>query len=126
MRLDWRPSAAFFLAGLIIGSLSGSWAQRRAAYSFWTSKDPSRSLARLDKRLALDGNQQKAVLTALEKRRARMETFRKDALSSFMAIRSDTRTEIRQVLSPEQQRKFDELGARFEAKHKAFFQQFGR
>jgi Spy/CpxP family protein refolding chaperone len=82
--------------------------------------DPAQRTAELTKHLHLTPDQQAKVKSTLERARSEMESLRGGSMSrpdrhaKMMEIRSNTNAQIRAVLDPEQQKKFDRMQARQE------------
>jgi Spy/CpxP family protein refolding chaperone len=82
--------------------------------------DPAQRTAELTKHLHLTADQQAKVKSTLESARSEMESLRGGSMSQpdrhakMMEIRSNTNAQIRAVLDPEQQKKFDRMQARQE------------
>jgi Spy/CpxP family protein refolding chaperone len=76
-----------------------------------------RLLERLTRELDLTDDQRSKVEAVLTARRSRLDALQQDVRAKFEAEQDSLRTEIRAVLTPEQQQKFDErekeLRARF-------------
>lgn len=83
--------------------------------------DPARRTEELTRQLRLTSNQQPKVLEALQSQRSQMESLRQDASlsgpdrrSKMMEIHKSTSEQIRSILDPNQQKKWDEMQARRE------------
>ncbi|MFA6091947.1 MAG: hypothetical protein WCU88_04925 [Elusimicrobiota bacterium] len=118
MNISWKRMFPIFILGLVLGAAAGSWLQRTAARRFMRGPDPAKMASRLSKQLSLDARQHEALLTLLEGRRAQLDAMRTEGHQKFEALRASTDAEVRKLLTPEQQPKFDALIARWEARHK--------
>jgi protein CpxP len=67
-----------------------------------------RLIERLARELDLTADQRSKVESVLTARRTRLDALQQDVRSKFEAEQESLRHEIRAVLTPEQQRKFDE------------------
>jgi hypothetical protein len=83
--------------------------------------DPARRTQELTRQLRLTSDQQPKVLEALQSERSQMESLHQDASLSrpdrrakMMEIRNSTDGQIRSILDPNQQKKWDEMQARRE------------
>jgi Spy/CpxP family protein refolding chaperone len=83
--------------------------------------DPARRTEELTRQLRLTSDQQPKVLEALQSQRSQMESLRQDASLSgpnrrakMMEIHRSTNEQIRSILDPNQQKKWDEMQARRE------------
>lgn len=72
---------------------------------------PQERMDKFSKKLKLTAEQQQLVEAILQENRAKIEVVRAEARPKFEAIRQETRTQIRQVLTPEQQKTFDAMNA---------------
>lgn len=106
MKLDWRQIAIAVSAGLLIGVLGGQWAALRRFRR--GPPQPPQVAERLARRFALDDAQKAKVEAIVTDRRAKMEALRAEIEPKFDKLREDSRAEIRKVLTPEQQKRFDE------------------
>jgi periplasmic protein CpxP/Spy len=82
----------------------------------WHHADPNQQLQRLTKRLNLTADQQNQLLPILTERQQQMESVRNDSsLSSkdkhakMRAIREDSETKIRSVLTDSQKQTYDQM-----------------
>jgi Spy/CpxP family protein refolding chaperone len=80
--------------------------------------DPARRTAELTRRLKLTSDQQTKVQAALQSERSQMESVHQDTSLSqqdrhakMMEIHQSTNTQIRTLLDPDQQKKWDEMQA---------------
>jgi len=73
---------------------------------------------RLSKKLSLDAEQKSKLQTIFETRRPQMLALRDEIRPKFEALRDSTRAEIRKILNPEQQVKFEELSKKWDEKKK--------
>jgi periplasmic protein CpxP/Spy len=85
--------------------------------------DPAQRAAELGKRLNLNSDQQAKVQDALQSERTQMESLhqdssmsREDRRAKMMDIHKATDAQIRSVLDANQQKKFDQMVARREAR----------
>lgn len=83
--------------------------------------DPARRAAMLGKHLNLTSDQQGKVLDILKSEQSQMETLRSDTSlsredrhSKMMDIHKTSNDQIRALLTPDQQKKFDEIQSRHE------------
>jgi len=118
MKIDWRKYAPIFLLGLLLGAAGGSLAQRAAARHWKKGPHASRMLEKLGRELQLDAGQKDAAKILLESDRVKFEALHEESLARFQALRAASRAEIRKLLTPEQQAKFDVIAARHEARMK--------
>jgi Spy/CpxP family protein refolding chaperone len=86
--------------------------------------DPAKRTAELTKKLNLTSDQQNKVQDALQSEHSQMESVHQDSSLSqpdrhakMMDIRKSTDDQIRGVLDPTQQKKWDEMQAKHEGMH---------
>ena len=70
------------------------------------------------KDLNLSPEQQKQIETILNQTRSRYEEIHKQDDPEYEKVRQESREQIRQVLTPEQKPKFDDLLRRIDAEHR--------
>lgn len=114
-----RAALTAFLVGLIAGAAAGSWGQRAMFRRFMKrGPDAAHMIRRLDRELSLDDSQKSAILAVLGARRAEIESVKKDAQARFESMRVATDADIRKLLRPDQQAKFDAMTARWQARQR--------
>ena len=119
-----------FVMGAVVGGLGVNWYQR--AYADWRPGDgrghfggpggpggrkddgrrERRMLDHLQSELQLSPEQTQQIRQVLDRTRDEMIELRGETEPRFVAIRERSRDQIRAVLTPEQQQKFDQLAAR--------------
>lgn len=96
--------------GLGIGALAGRMVQRgRPSYRHWRRPSSGALMKRFTEELHLDSQQQKLMTEILEEKKARIAQVRSEMMSKFADVKTSSREEIRAILNPEQQTKFDEI-----------------
>lgn len=98
---------AFVTAGVIRWRCGVPWPVRGEARHHYLLK-------KFSTRLNLTEEQKQKVGAILEAKREKIRTIRHDMKPRFDEIWQNTREEIRQVLNPEQQKKFEALNAELE------------
>ena len=73
---------------------------------------------RLNQSLHLTPDQKKQVADIFERAHPRMMALRSKMKPKFEALRNSTQTEIRKILTPNQQEKFDETNVKMEERWK--------
>ena len=125
MKLAWKPIIVAFVLGVAISVFVGRWC---APFAFhrWGGRGQfqHQMLKRFTAKLKLTPDQQQRVAAILEDKRTKIDALRAEMRPKFEEIRNGTRTEIRQVLTPEQQQKFDVMDAEFDARMKRFRERF--
>lgn len=69
---------------------------------------PAPLVRRLADELQLDQAQQQKLEAVFERRRERLQTFNREVRERFETEQRDLRSEIAEILTPEQQKRFDE------------------
>lgn len=108
----------FIFFAFLLGAVTGGvlvrqyWPERRIA----RTEAPKDALKAFAERLHLDARQTTEVDSLLERRRQRFEGYR----SAMMASRDSTRQEIRKLLTPEQNKLFDDYLQEMNAREERF------
>lgn len=115
--LSLQVIAAFLIGGLL-GGLLGARAQRSALHRLWQNgPDTERMMKKFSGELSLDEGQQDAVKAVLDKYRDKMKVLHADTKARFDGLRLAMRAEIKPLLRPDQQAKFEVMLARWDARH---------
>ena len=128
MKIAWKQVIVAFLLGAVIEAvaMAGPWCGPRSHRQWGKSEDiQKKMLERFDSKLSLTADQRQQVATILEGKRTKIDALRAEMRPKFEEIRNATRAEIRQLLTPEQQTKFDKMTAEFDAKAKKFHGRWG-
>lgn len=119
MSLDWRKLLPALLAAFALGAAAGAWAQRMGGPRHrMAPPPPARMVAKIDRVVGLDDGQRRAVLALLEARRPDAEALHRETFEKMEALRRSVAADIRALLRPDQQAKFDALGERMEARRR--------
>lgn len=109
MRFDWKQVLPALLLGCLLGFWTGAILGHRRA-----PRGPERMLDKFSRELRLEAGQRDSVKTVLETFRPRFDAQNERLLE----LRMDMNKEIAKLLDPEQQKRFQEMQARWEARHK--------
>jgi Spy/CpxP family protein refolding chaperone len=109
--------ALTFLLGVVVGGLcvyyyawsAGHWRRPFNRQSF---------VSRLQSELNLSDTQVAQLQQILDGSTKKFKSAQQQAASELNAIRQETRNAVRQILSPQQAQKFDELVRRWDERHK--------
>ena len=105
-----RAVALACLTGLLVGAAGGWWAGRDLFPRRWDWEQRyEKMLERFSSELKLAPDQKEQVKTLLEAKRQKMEALRNEVRPRREEIRQSTQAEIRKLLSPEQETKFDRM-----------------
>ncbi len=111
----------------VLGAVLGAVAVGAVTHSFpWCRKggkgmgmmrhDPQAHLERMSRDLDLTDAQKPQVRKILEDSHAKLKSLHSEAFPRFKTIHDATKKEIRELLGPQQQTKFDKMTERFERK----------
>ncbi len=108
----------------VLGAVVGAVAVAAVTHSFpWCKKgkgmqrhDPKAHLEKMSKELDLSEAQKPEIQKILEASHLKMKELHGEAFPKFKAIHESTKKEIRSLLEPQQQSKFDKMAERFERK----------
>ena len=105
-----------FLCGVVLGAGGAYWCKARF-YHRWKGSGhfQEKMLSRFNEKLSLTPDQRDRVAFILAQKRSKIDALRQEMRPKFEEIRNGTRAEIRVMLTPEQQAKFDTMEAEREA-----------
>jgi len=115
MRNNWKIAAAL-VVGLIVGYASSTICSRHRHSRWGSEKSYERILERFNSKLNLTPEQKSQVSAILQTSREKIKALQTDIHPKFEEIRNSTNAEIRKILTPDQQKKFDEMQAAWKAK----------
>ena len=119
MKIVWKQVLVSFVLGVVIGVAGARWCAPYAFHRHWGGKEfQARMLERFDAKLRLTPEQRSQVAEILDGKRQKMDALRAEIRPKFEAIRTSTSADIRSLLMPEQQKKFDIIQAEWEAEAK--------
>jgi Spy/CpxP family protein refolding chaperone len=102
----------YFIATILLGAILGG---AGVYYFLWYNgrlqhrEPPNRSVEHLKKVLNLSDDQAQQVGKIFDEDRQKMRDLTKQLAPQYQAIHEETRARIRQILNPDQQKKFDEF-----------------
>lgn len=110
MKLEWKQILIAAFAGWVIGAAVG-WSAFQYQYrDLLRGGDRySQMLERFSAKLGLSPEQKTKIQELLESKRQKIKVLRAEVHPKFEEIRNATREEIRQLLTAEQQEKFDAM-----------------
>ena len=119
MTRAWKQILAACVVGGVIGGVG---VRCSVPYMLHRHRDGARFQARLLQRfsstLNLTPGQRTQVAAILQAKRQKIEALRGEIQPRFKELRASTAAEIRQLLTPEQQRTFDVMQAKWDARIK--------
>ncbi len=122
----WHPVIITFLIGLALGAVFNQWASRECFAPRWEKRAfhhrekgdmKDRMLKHMSRELHLSAEQEQQVSAIFEAKQPEMAALHSEMRSKFEALRNAARAEIRKVLTPEQQKKADQMEAEMEKHH---------
>ena len=113
----WVLVAVALAIGFCLGTSLGEWKAHEMFHCRWGKGDmKSFMLNRLNKKLGLSADQKRQVEAILDRKHPEMLALQAEFQPKFQALRQATQKEIHVLLTPKQQKKFDELNAKWEAR----------
>ncbi len=115
----WKPWAAPFLGGLILGALLSLGVVRHFHRPFRNDEQHRKHmLEHFSRKLDLTPEQKKKVGDIFEANGQKMRALWDETRPKFAGLRDATNAEIRALLTPDQQKKFDVFQKKMEARWK--------
>lgn len=116
MKLEWKQILIAAFAGWVIGAAVG-WSAFQYQYRDLLRDGDrySQMLERFSAKLGLSPEQKTKIQELLESKRQKIKVLRAEVHPKFEEIRNATREEIRQLLTAEQQEKFDAMQSDWES-----------
>ena len=119
MKLEWKQVIPALLIGCIVGLLAGSCLHMAALWRLHHGgSGTERLLNRFSKELKLDARQREGVKAVLETYRDKTKSLHQETSARFMDVRASMRGDIEKLLTPEQQKKFKDMQARWDPHHR--------
>lgn len=116
MKLAWRQVLMAFVLGVAVGGVGGRWCALEYGGKPWGRRSPEHLLQQFSRQLRLTPEQRTQVGAILEAKRQKIDALRAETRPRFDDIRSSTGAEIRQLLTPEQQARYDKMEAEQQAR----------
>ena len=107
-----KKQIGMFVLGLVLGTFA-AFASTRIRHHR-RPPSPERMTERFTRELDLREDQRQTVRAVLELSSAKIHDLHAKTFDEFQKIRAATRADIRKLLDPEQQRKFDASAARWD------------
>ena len=107
------------LLSSILGLVVGFWIGREHFPRHWDRRQRyEKMLERFDSRLQLTPEQKPQVRSVFESKRQKMEALRGEMRPKFQEIRRSTQEDLRKLLTPDQQKKFERMEAEWQVRMK--------
>ncbi len=101
------------LIGFALGMIFGQWQAHESVRSRWKHGSMQQHmLEKFNKELHLTADQKTKVAAIFEAKRPKMLALQAEMQPKFEALRKSTQAEVREVLDPGQQKKFDVMNAK--------------
>ncbi len=121
MKLAWKPLIIAFAVGGIAGFAVARCSAPYAFHRRWGGQHfQERLLQRFNAKLQLTPEQRTNVAAILEAKRQKIDALRTEMRPKFEELRNSTHAEIRRLLAPAQQQKFDVMQAEHDNRMKRF------
>lgn len=119
-KLSWNQILISLLIGAALGIPLGKWqAQGDFSGRHWKKGEMKQHmLERFSRELQLNEKQKVQVSAIFENKHVQMEALREEMKPKFEALRTATQNEIRPLLTPDQQIRFDALNEEMEKRWK--------
>jgi len=108
------------LVGFAVGVGYSQWHASEHFHGHWKKKGSMRQhmLERFDRKLHLTEDQKKQVGVIFDAKQPQMLALQAETRPKFEALRNSTQAEVRKILDPNQQKKFDDMNAKMEERWK--------
>ena len=117
MNPKWRLPLITLIAGFALGAAFGRLCLGSLDRPPWKFEgDFKQALDHFSSKLSLNAEQRQKVSSVLERQKPKIEALRAECRPRMEAVRNETSSEIRKVLSPEQQAKFDIMQQKWQAR----------
>ena len=124
-KISWHQVAISIVIGFLLGAFYGQWGARPHFPPSWEhGRMKGRMVEHLSRDLHLTAEQKKQVADIFEAKRPQILALQAEVRPKFEALRDSTQAEIRKLLNPDQQKKFDEINAKMEEKRKKHRERF--
>lgn len=117
MKINWTQVLVAFLLGILVG-LGTLWCARRYHFHKMTHGEDryAHMLDKFSRKLELTPDQKEKVKAILEAKRQKIKALREQVGPKFEEIKSSTEAEIRKILTPGQQEKFESFKKKWEGR----------
>jgi Spy/CpxP family protein refolding chaperone len=116
--MNWKKLTLIFICGIAVGFVAHGFIAHARFARMNPEKRVERMLNRLEKKLKLTPEQKEQVSSILNASRQKVDGLHNEVRPRFESIRSETDAQIRAVLTPDQQKGFDEMRAKWDARRK--------
>lgn len=121
MNIHWKQ----VFAGLLIGFIAGGLAFGNFRTACFPKHGPHKDMKahimkRFDKNLHLTAEQKEKISTIFDETHPKMMALHEEMHPKFEAVRSEASQKIREVLTPDQQVKFEKMEAKWQERMKRF------
>lgn len=116
MKLAWNQVLVAFVLGVLAGGIGGRWCALESGGKPWGRRSPQHLLQQFSRQLRLTPEQQTQVGAILEAKRQKIDALRAETRPRFNEIRSPASAEIHQLLTLEQQARYDKIEAEQQAR----------
>ena len=111
-KINWHQIVISLLVGFAIGTAFGQWHAKEHFHEHWKKGSMRQHmLERFNRKLHLTEDQKQQVSKIFDAKHPQMVALQAEMKPKFEALRNSTQVEIRKVLNPDQQAKFDEMNS---------------
>ena len=109
--LAWKQIIIAFAAAFVIGTIFGRWEYAEQMKHKWRKPEARQAwvLKRLDSKLELNPDQKEKISAILKESAPEMAAARAEMWPKIEAVRDQVREKIMPILTPEQQKKYDDM-----------------
>jgi len=107
MTIQWKQVTVALITGLLLGAFVVAGVLRFHGHDF----SLRRQVQHFSRQLDLTPEQRDQLTVILENKREKLHDLNREIRPRFQEIRESTREEIRKILTPEQQKKFESMRA---------------
>jgi len=112
---NWNQIAALLLLSFALGAVAGQWYTKENFRKHWKKGDIRQNvLDRFSQKLGLNEEQKRKAAAIFDAKQPKMAALHAEVKPKFDVLRKEAQAEIRAILNPEQQKKFDEMTAQKE------------
>lgn len=109
--LAWKQIFVAAAVSFVLGTAFGRWQQTQQMRERWHHRESRVEwiLKRMDSKIHFTADQRQKVEVILKNASPKMDAIHEEMMPKMEAVRQQVRTEILPLLTPDQQKKFDEM-----------------
>ncbi len=111
--------AISLLIGFALGMIFGQWIAHESFRSHWKHGGMRQHMVeKFSRELHLSADQKTKVAAIFDRKRPQMLALQAEMQPKFEALRKSTQAEVREILNPDQKKKFEKMNAEMEERWK--------